>query len=1844
MSTVTKMSAKNEMVFCVIILVQLALVQSVTTDEPEDLSTFINYQPETLPKCPQGFTETSTLCYTVSQESSFPPQCPFENVVPFDSYEHILEKIEFPVWLPVQRDLSNGLGFLLWMELSSRYKTVFDDPFFYTGGIKGKDCLLYHNRSHVEAISCENEHKAICAYEKQPKNHNLCGYCLPATYCKYEHREICSSDILPKNHTLCGNCVQSTLNYKSGCVCVERQNSTYTNAEFLEPFQNNVYDLLENETCAIGLEKTENGTYVWANSQVQLNYSFWAANDNNTGDYVGLSPAGWILTEEPLECSLVQKQVKKTYPSLELDVDSVNYELKLHISKFSDLRHLDSDTLVYCFTDASSFSLLYRYSKLNLTHKSPYTMNYQLSPFPNASGRYWCEGVRSFDLKVVTSNVVLLQNDKFVVIFRLTYHDINPLGPEVVELIKDSLNFSYCPYKISKIVDINEEKQEISVRVHFRCALLTYIDGNVTETNAEVRTLIYSLYTNSSKANLEIMSLWAVDYQLPFSDHFAWLESSADEKTHFSELFSSSEIDTNCSLMPKLSSSTEDFVSIIDERDKEALLDLLLIAENYANFNAMDVYLISQLMRAEWTHFDEFDNVVNNILKVNKHVLMDAIAFSSTDIWFNATDYSNESSYDQTLLQFKFDEDAIENNGCELVLAENHETFITKKKLTIFPNTQPRNAALINRSESPKSANMIIFFNDIFFNDMLLSPSRDVIKSVGEFAIQNVFLTDLNVFNIEIFKGKCMHWTNNWQNNVSSWEFGFACHFPKSNYFASMYQTTFDRTTHTLKQIAECDSTCDDEEIMSILYQISNRYTEFTSEDVTLFGNALKKVSLNELLLHRIDTIIHNFKKIDSEVLSKSQVTEAGAEDNVYYNYNVLLMRYYNMMYHKLADNDVTYFFCAIKQGCAGIAFNGEELTIIEDGAVLREECKNCLAVVKVQTALTVDEQLILMVKKTSDDYHTLTVKVPEIFANSSITILVYYQVNSMIPGAAECFYHSYDGVQNNNHFWGKAAKTKFYSHIRCEVSGSSHFVITLVDSVKTTLTNLLKSKSYPFEKLSILHAISNAYDEFNSTELPLVAQILSHVSYSKKYVNLEDLTKVISNLQKIDKNVIVGSSTDSILNYTDIIIQNNIHSYDNFLNIADDFIIVVKHVKNAGFSGLVLLNDKIQILNGSVTTEDLLKFEHFYSALVLSPELKQQIEEETNDTKIAIKVFLKNSLFNAEDNNQINSIIFDVLLSDNITTFKGPISVYHRPDKQKSRKVCAYWSYDASRNVSGFWKEDHGAKKGSPLIQCDYFQSRNFACFSDQNVTNNLDEILKSDDPPNEILETLTNLSSNYHQFNSKDVVLVGQVFKKISDSDNVSLESLSEVVSNLQKIDRAVLEKSQDNDNGTDIILHYIQVIMKNQEYVPGMQPIKTDNFVAYITDLNDTNFCSLVLFENGSVGILNNSVKPEDLHKNVSSAIILTPELKNQITTDTQDTKVIVNVFFKDVLFNEKGSTQTKQVSKIFDLLLPDFSGNLSGPIQVFHKLEGTNQNCSHWDYNVPANISGFWQFDNKALEFGSFVVCKFWHATHFAQLFFPEGTYSKILDWFTYVTILSASCYTLIMVFAVVNKFWRKRVENKILFNFVLCGLCLTVAFYMSSGFSDRSLCLVLGFILHYFVLAQFSWMLVIAFFQYQRFVLILPRQYTHIVLKTCLVGWVCPIVIPVTTVLVSGTGCYTEIGGLCYLSGLELYLAIWLPGAVVIVSNIIIFSFIVYKICFDKLPFVRFGGTEATYHTRLFIFLFFDLGLIWVFGFFTKFNVVPAVIFDILVSSQGCVIFLFFVILNKNIKQGLKRRN
>ncbi|XP_049819281.1 uncharacterized protein LOC126264646 [Aethina tumida] len=55
-----------------------------------------------------------------------------------------------------------------------------------------------------------------------------------------------------------------------------------------------------------------------------------------------------------------------------------------------------------------------------------------------------------------------------------------------------------------------------------------------------------------------------------------------------------------------------------------------------------------------------------------------------------------------------------------------------------------------------------------------------------------------------------------------------------------------------------------------------------------------------------------------------------------------------------------------------------------------------------------------------------------------------------------------------------------------------------------------------------------------------------------------------------------------------------------------------------------------------------------------------------------------------------------------------------------------------------------------------------------------------------------------------------------------------------------------------------------------------------------------------------------------------------------------------------------------------------------------------------------------------------------------------------------------------------------------------------------------ICILTGMFLHYTVLAQLCWMTLMSYFQYRRYVIIFNSEYTNIILKTILIGWVLPI--------------------------------------------------------------------------------------------------------------------------------------
>ena len=145
------------------------------------------------------------------------------------------------------------------MEPSDFYKQEVTE-YFYIGNIDGKNCLIYDtNLGIMMAVSCNEEHVAICAYKQL-------------------------NDVDNKARNFLGVCYQSDYQSKSTCFCVEERTKMESRAEFINLYQNGMF-LIDN-LYNFGLQKAENGTYYWTNSNQEIKYTFWSPDAVFDDDYV----------------------------------------------------------------------------------------------------------------------------------------------------------------------------------------------------------------------------------------------------------------------------------------------------------------------------------------------------------------------------------------------------------------------------------------------------------------------------------------------------------------------------------------------------------------------------------------------------------------------------------------------------------------------------------------------------------------------------------------------------------------------------------------------------------------------------------------------------------------------------------------------------------------------------------------------------------------------------------------------------------------------------------------------------------------------------------------------------------------------------------------------------------------------------------------------------------------------------------------------------------------------------------------------------------------------------------------------------------------------------------------------------------------------------------------------------------------------------------------------------------------------------------------------------------------------------------------------------------------------
>ncbi|XP_023035401.1 adhesion G-protein coupled receptor G7 [Drosophila willistoni] len=390
------------------------------------------------------------------------------------------------------------------------------------------------------------------------------------------------------------------------------------------------------------------------------------------------------------------------------------------------------------------------------------------------------------------------------------------------------------------------------------------------------------------------------------------------------------------------------------------------------------------------------------------------------------------------------------------------------------------------------------------------------------------------------------------------------------------------------------------------------------------------------------------------------------------------------------------------------------------------------------------------------------------------------------------------------------------------------------------------------------------------------------------------------------------------------------------------------------------------------------------------------------------------------------------------------------------------------------------------------------------------------------------------------------------------------------------------------------------------------------------------------------------------------------------------LVFKVYGHDGLFVEMSEQRNRRPrSKVISISIPGYDASTL-PHELPFLLRNENHRqpdaraislgsgCGYWNYETWLS-DGVVSSENSDMLRDPVILCQTRHLTQFS--FLVGGSYrtndlgeevlvtplnERVLDIISIVGCC-ISLFGLIGIFltAAVFKSWRNQASTKVLLHLCL-ALTLQMILFVFLNTDDISeqlvadgdnlRCVALGAALQYSILVLFSWMLIIAFLQFQRYVTVIGiERPSHYILKSAIVAWSLPL-LPTLLVAFIDPNSYlpTESQlatdtGICYPSGYGLTFGVVLPVTLVTIANLAIFVYVFFSISHSLSQSIHKNERKMVIkQIRLSVLLFFLLGLTWIFGIFAfmQAGVVFSYLFCLTATMQGFVLFIYFVILDK----------
>lgn len=391
-----------------------------------------------------------------------------------------------------------------------------------------------------------------------------------------------------------------------------------------------------------------------------------------------------------------------------------------------------------------------------------------------------------------------------------------------------------------------------------------------------------------------------------------------------------------------------------------------------------------------------------------------------------------------------------------------------------------------------------------------------------------------------------------------------------------------------------------------------------------------------------------------------------------------------------------------------------------------------------------------------------------------------------------------------------------------------------------------------------------------------------------------------------------------------------------------------------------------------------------------------------------------------------------------------------------------------------------------------------------------------------------------------------------------------------------------------------------------------------------------------------------------------------------------KIVIKVYYNDAIFKESSQVSSyKSQSKIISVSIPGHDQNLPLLLPImFKKSVNSHQSdkdvCGYWEFQPNGTTSDSSEWLQEGCEFlgvsqydSNLALCGCSHLTHFAYLIM--GTFvhditpgedviiTKFNEHTTAlntITLLGCTLSILgiigIFITALTFKAWREKSSTKLLLqlSFAIAIQMILLSFFSTEKHTytldtveEKRACVALGSSLHYSVLVTFSWMLITAFLQFKRYVIVLGNlKPERFFLKSFIIGWGFPL-IPIIVVLAIDPYLYIpETFGICYPQGFAFIFSVLLPIGIIVIANLVIFVLVIYNIVKGGWNSTNLRKSEHSMtlsQLRVSIFLFFLLGLTWIFGLLasSQATIIFSYLFCLTATIQGFILFLYFIVMD-----------